>query len=83
MFPTREISIGPAFRVVLGILGIIALGTGLFLAVREIWFAFQGEWLRLLSALVLLFVTAGGVSLLSSAFRGRLSVRAYHRKSKK
>ena len=83
MFPTREISIGPAFRVVLGILGIIALGTGLFLSVREFWFAFQGEWLRFLSGLLLLLVSSGGVSLLRSAIRGRLSVRAYHRKNKK
>ncbi len=35
MFKTREISIGPAFRFVLGILGIIVLGTGLFLSVQR------------------------------------------------
>jgi len=80
MFKTREISIRPAFRFLLGILGIIVLGTGLFLSVREFWFAFQGEWLRLFSGLLLLLVSSGGVSLLLSAIRGRLSIRDNFRK---
>jgi len=83
MFKTREISIGTTFRVLLGILGIIALGTGLFLSVREFWFAFQGEWLRLLSGLLLLFVSSGGFSLLRSAIRGRLSIRDNFSKNRK
>jgi hypothetical protein len=80
MFKTREISIRPAFRFLLGTLGIIALVAGLFLSVREFWFAFQGDWLRLLSGFLLLFVTSGGVSLLRSAIRGRLSIRDNFRK---
>ena len=83
MFKTREISIGTTFRVLIGILGIIVLGTGLFLSVREIWFAFQGEWLRLLSGFLLLLVLSGGVSLLRSAIRGRLSIRDNFRKNRK
>ena len=83
MFKTREISIGPAFRFVLGILGIIVLGTGSFLSVREFWFAFQGEWLRLLSGLLLLLVSSGGFSLLRSAIRGQLSIRDNFSKNRK
>jgi hypothetical protein len=83
MFKTHEIPIGTIFRFLIGTLGILALITGLFLAVREIWFAFQGEWLRLLSALLLLIIMSGGVSLLHSAIRGRLSIRSYRVKNKK
>jgi hypothetical protein len=77
LFKTHEVSIGPVFRFFIGALGIIGVVTGLFLSVREFWFAFQGEWLRLLSALFLLIIMSGGVSLLRSAIRGRLSVRSY------
>lgn len=83
MFKTREISIGPAFRFFLGILGIIVFGTGLFLSVREIYFAFQGAWLRLLTGLLFLVVTTGGISLLRSAIRGRLSVRDNFKNNRK
>ena len=77
MFKTREISINPIFRFLIGALGILVVVTGLFLVVRELWFVFQGEWLRLLTALLLLIIMAGGVSLLRSAIRGRLSIRSY------
>jgi len=83
MFKTHEISIGPTFRFLIGTLGILVVVTGLFLAVREFWFAFHGEWLRLLSALLLLMIMSGGVSLLRSAIRGRLSIRSYQPKNKK
>jgi hypothetical protein len=56
MFKTHEISIGPVFRLILGTLGIFGIVTGLFLLVRECRFAFQGEWLRLISALILLMI---------------------------
>lgn len=82
MFKTHEISIGPIFRFLIGTLGVLVVVTGLVLAVREVWFAFQGEWLRLLSALLLLLIMSGGVSLLRSAIRGRLSIRSYRVKNK-
>jgi len=82
MFKTHEIIIGPVFRFLIGALGIIAVITGLFLSAREFWFAFQGEWLRLLPAFILLIIIAGGVSLLRSAIRGRLSLRSYRVKKK-
>lgn len=50
---------------------------------REFWFAFQGAWLRLLSALLFLVVTTGGVSLLRSAIRGQLSVRDNFKNNRK
>ena len=80
MFKTHEISIGPIFRSLIGILGFLVVVTGLFLSVREIWFAFRGEWLRSLSALLLLIIVSGGISLLRSAIRGRLSIRSYQGK---
>ena len=82
MFKTHEISIGPIFRVLIGALGMLVVVTGLFLSVREVWFAFQGEWLRFLSALLLLLITSGGGDLLRSAIRGRLSIRSYRVKNK-
>jgi hypothetical protein len=83
MFKTHEISIGPIFRFLIGALGIFGVITGLFLSVREFWFAFQGEQLRLLSAILLLMIMSGGLSLLRSAVRGRLSVRSYRVKKRK
>jgi hypothetical protein len=82
MLKTHEISIGPGFRFLIGALGIFVFVFGSFLAGREVWFAVQGEWLRLLSAPVLLIVAAGGGSLLRSAIRGRLSIRSYRAKNK-
>ena len=83
MFKTHEISIGPIFRFLIGTLGILVVVTALFLSVREVWFAFHGELLRFLSALLLLIIMSGGVSLLRSAIRGRLSIRSYQVKSKR
>lgn len=80
MFKTREISINPIFRFLIGALGILVVVTGLFLVVRELWFVFHGEWLSLLFALLLLTIMAGGVSLSRSAIRGRLLIRSYRRK---
>jgi hypothetical protein len=82
MFKTREISIRPIFRFLIGTLGILVAVTGLFLAVRELWFVIQGEWLRLFSGLLLLIIMVGGVSLLRSAIQGRLLVRSYRKKKK-
>lgn len=82
MFKTHEISIGPIFRVLIGTLGMLVVGIGLFLSVREVWFAFQGERLRFLSALFLLLIVSGGGSLLRSAIRGRLSIRSYRVKKR-
>ncbi|MDO9087566.1 MAG: hypothetical protein Q7U53_15265 [Anaerolineaceae bacterium] len=82
MFKTREVSIRPVYRFLIGALGILVGGTGLFLAVREIWFVTQGEWLRLISGFLLLVIMSTGVSLLRSAIRGRLLVRSYGKKEK-
>jgi hypothetical protein len=82
MFKTHEISIGPLFRVLIGTLGMLVIGIGLFLSGRELWFAFQGEWLRFLVALLLLVIVAGGASLLRSAIRGRLAIRSYRVKKR-
>jgi hypothetical protein len=50
MFKTHEISIGVIFRLFIGARGILVVVIGFSLSVREIWYAFQGEWLRLVSA---------------------------------
>lgn len=82
MFKTREISIGPVFRILIGVLGIFGIAAGLILAASELWLAWQGEWLRCLPAAFLLFIAYGGGTLLRSAIRGRLSVRSYPVKRK-
>ena len=82
MFKTREISIRPIFRFLLGVLGIFDAVIGLFLAVRELWFVSQGEWWRLLSFIILLIIISAGVYLLRSAIRGQLLIRSYRRKDK-
>jgi hypothetical protein len=82
MFKTHEISIGPLFRVLIGTWGMLVVGIGLFLSAREVWFAFQGEWLRFLVALLLLLIVAGGASLLRSAIRGRIAIRSYRVKKR-
>jgi hypothetical protein len=43
MFKTHEISIGAILRLLIGALGILVVGSGLFLSMTEFWFAFQGE----------------------------------------
>lgn len=83
MFKTHEIAMGPIFRVVIGALALIDILLGLPLAVREFWFAVHGEWFRVLTAGVLLFIFYAGVSGLRSAIRGRISVRSHSRKRKK
>ena len=83
MFKTHEITIGPIFRLVIGTLALIDILLGLLLAVREFWFAVHGEWIRLFTAIILLFILLGGISILRSAIRGRISVRSYSRKRKK
>jgi hypothetical protein len=77
LFKTHEISIGPVFRFFIGALGIFGIAAGLLLLVRELWFAVHGDWVSLFSALVLFIIILGGISLLRSAIRGRLSVRSY------
>ena len=79
MFKTHEISIGPIFRTLIGMSGVVATISGFALAVWELWLALQGKWLSLLAAAFFLIVLAGGVSLLRSAIRGRLSVRSYQK----
>jgi hypothetical protein len=83
MFKTHEIAIGPIFRVVIGTLALIDILLVLPLAAREFWFAVHGEWIRLFTAVILLFIFLGGISILRSAIRGRISVRSHSRKRKK
>jgi hypothetical protein len=82
MFKTHEITIGPIFRFLIAALGTLVIASGLLLAAREFWFALQGEWVRLFMGWVFLIILSGGVSLLRSAIRGRLSVRSYPAKWK-
>jgi predicted phage tail protein len=82
MIKTHEISIGPIFRFLIGALGTLVIVTGLLLAAKEFWFALQGECLKLFSGGFFLIIFSGGVSLLRSAVRGRLSVRSYPAKWK-
>lgn len=83
MLKTHEISIGPILRALIGALGIIGIISGLPLAVRELWFAVHGEWIRLLTAGALLFIGFGGFLLLRGAIRGRIAVRSYHSRRRK
>ena len=83
MFKTHEIAMGPIFRVVIGALSVIDILLGLPLAAREFWFAVDGEWFRLFTSIVLLFIFYAGVSGLRSAIRGRILVRSHSRKRKK
>jgi hypothetical protein len=82
MFKTHEITIGPIFRFLIGALGTLVIASGLLLAAREFWFALQGEWVKLIMGVFFLIILSGGVSLLRSAIRGRLSVRSYPAKWK-
>jgi hypothetical protein len=79
MSRTREIAIGAAWRWVLGILGLVALASGVLLAATELRRALGGVGLAWLAAGVLLVVALGGASLLRSAVRGRLAIRSHQR----
>jgi len=78
MLKPHEIPISGLVRCLLGAFGFLVLALALALMVIEVWLAFHGQWLRLLTAGLLLVVVAGGGSLVRSAVRGRLSVRSYH-----
>jgi hypothetical protein len=78
MLKTHEIPLMGLVRCILGAFGFLVLALALALMAREAWLALHGQWLRLLTSGLLLVVSAGGVSLLRSAIRGRLSVRSYH-----
>jgi hypothetical protein len=80
MLKTHEITIGRGFRIFYGFLGTVVLITALPLAVREIWLALQGEWVRLLTGALLLFISAGGWVLVRAAWRGKIAVRSYGRR---
>ena len=77
MLKTHEILISGLVRCLLGAFGFLVLALALALMVKEAWLAFHGQWLRLVTAGLFLFVVAGGASLVRSAVRGRLSVRSY------
>ena len=78
MLKTHEIPPTGLVRFILSAFGFLVLALSLALMVKEVWLAFHGQWLRLLTAGLLLVVVAGGASLVRCAVRGRLSVRSYH-----
>ena len=80
MFKTHEILIGPMFRFLLGILGLIAFLGGFILFLDGLRRFLSGDFFGVPITVFSIIVIAGGVSLLQSAIRGRLMVRSYGRK---
>jgi len=72
-----ERALGPGLRLLLGLLGAVALGAGLLVGATELRVAYLGSPLlpTLAAALVCGVVALGGVRLLRGAIRGRIVVR--------
>lgn len=77
MFRTREVPLEGGLRWLVGAIGAVAILAGLAVAAFELARVARGELLQLPLALVALAAVLGGLSLLRSALRGRLAVRAY------
>lgn len=78
----KERVLGPGFRVLLALLGVVALGAGLAVGATELRVAYLGA--PLIPALAIAFVCGlaalGGARLLRGAIRGRIAVRRPRRR---
>ena len=75
--PHRTANLGPGLRVLLGIIGTAALGSGIVVAASELRSAYLGSPLlpTLLASLVAGIAALGGALILRGAVRGRITVR--------
>ena len=75
--PLRTANLGPGLRVLLGIIGTAALGSGVVVTATELRSAYVGAPLvpTLLAALVAGLAALGGGLILRGAIRGRIAVR--------
>ena len=73
----RTANLGPGLRVLLGIIGTAALGSGIVVAATELRSAYLGSPLlpTLLASLVAGIAALGGALILHGAVRGRVTVR--------
>ena len=75
--PLRTANLGPGLRVLLGIIGTAALGSGVVVTATELRSAYGGAPLvpTVLAALVAGLAALGGGLILRGAIRGRIAVR--------
>ena len=72
----RTVSLGPGLRVLLGVIGTAALGSGVIVAAMELRAASHGSPLApTLLASIAGLAALGGVLLIRGAVRGRIAVR--------
>jgi len=75
--PLRTTNLGPVLRVLLGVIGTAALGSGVVVTATELRLAYLGSPLlpTLLAALVAGLAALGGGLVLRGAIQGRIAVR--------
>lgn len=75
--PLRITNLGPVLRVLLGVIGTAALGSGVVVTATELRLAYLGSPLlpTLLAALVAGLAALGGGLVLRGAIQGRIAVR--------
>ena len=75
--PLRTTNLGPVLRVLLGVIGTAALGSGVVVTATELRLAYLGSPLlpTLLAALVAGLAALGGGLVLRGVIQGRIAVR--------
>ena len=73
----RTVNLGPGLRVLLGVIGVAALGSGVVVAATELSAASRGSPFlpTLLASVVAGLAVLGGVLLIRGAVLGRIAVR--------
>jgi hypothetical protein len=72
----RQIPLGPGLRILLGVLGAVAVVAGLAVGAAELWRAtHRSLWPAGVGVLFCVVIICGGVLLLQGAWRGRIAVR--------
>jgi hypothetical protein len=72
----REVALGLGLRILLGVLGAVAVIAGGAVGAVETWRVMHGSpWPAAVLALFSVVIVCGGVLLLQGAWRGRIAVR--------
>jgi hypothetical protein len=73
----REVALKPGLRVLLGVLGAVAVIAGVVVGAVEVRSATRTppNWPAIFVALICVVIVVGGVRLLQGAWRGRIAVR--------
>jgi hypothetical protein len=76
-----ELTLGVGLRLLLGLIGAVAVGAGVVIAATEIRIAFKfwPYWPAVAAAVFCVIVVVGGVILLRGAVRGHIIVRRTRR----